>query len=183
MWGVTERWRFESCLSYKTRDAIYQHNLFTFSQLLLNGLAEWKSLNVRSGKIQMAYLLLTYLHTLNIKKTKVKLTCNYSQSLQLQSNQTDLLPVYEAKWLLFKTVWCYVKFVPCICPHKGLRLLELSNEVFYDVLPQGASIVPEFQLDFPLYLIQWLPLLFGQSIPYENTFVVLTILLIEFRNK
>ena len=33
--------------------------LFTFSQLLLNGLAEWESLDVRSRKIQMAYLLLT----------------------------------------------------------------------------------------------------------------------------
>ena len=33
--------------------------LFTFSQLLLNGLAEWESLNEQSGKIQMAYLLLT----------------------------------------------------------------------------------------------------------------------------
>ena len=33
--------------------------MFTFSQLLLNGLAEWESLNVRSGKFQTAYLLLT----------------------------------------------------------------------------------------------------------------------------
>ena len=35
--------------------------MFTFSQLLLNGLAEWESLNVRSGKFQTAYLLLTSL--------------------------------------------------------------------------------------------------------------------------
>ena len=36
-------------------------------------------------------------------------------------NETTVSPVYEAQWVLFKMVWCYVKAKPCPWPLEGSK--------------------------------------------------------------
>ena len=72
--------------------------------------------------------------------------------IQLQSNETTIWPVYQAKWVHFKIAWCYVKLLPCPCAlefsKSQLRPFKCATQ--FDFVPQGASALTKVK--FKIFL-------------------------------